>query len=49
MKRCYIATCFALVLGIWLGAKADRFFQVDRCLDLGGHIGNSGLCEGANQ
>ena len=35
-----------LVLGIWLGLKAEKFFNQDRCRDAGGVVDARGVCVG---
>jgi hypothetical protein len=39
-------TIAVLILGAWLGMKAERFLQVDRCLDAGGAVDTRGICTG---
>lgn len=39
-------TIAVLIFGGWLGMKAERFLQVDRCLDAGGMVDARGICTG---
>ncbi|MBB4023509.1 hypothetical protein GGR17_003338 [Confluentimicrobium naphthalenivorans] len=36
-----------LAAGVWLGMKAERFLQQDRCLGAGGVVDTRGFCSGA--
>jgi len=42
---------FAILMlgaGVWLGVKAERYLQTDRCLDAGGSFDARGFCDGAD-
>lgn len=39
-------TIAVLVLGIWLGLKAEKFFNEDRCRNAGGVVDVRGVCTG---
>jgi hypothetical protein len=39
-------TIATLVLGGWLGMKAERFLHQDRCRDVGGIVDDRGICTG---
>lgn len=41
-----LLTLAALILGGWLGMKAERFLQADRCRGAGGVVVESGVCAG---
>lgn len=43
-----LITTFLVVLSFWLGYKAHAAWQEDKCLDLGGRLGEAGVCEGVN-
>lgn len=36
-----------LILGGWLGMKAERFLAADRCRDAGGAVNERNVCIGA--
>ncbi|MCP5086137.1 MAG: hypothetical protein GY952_04960 [Rhodobacteraceae bacterium] len=42
-----LAVLFACGFSLWFGYQAHSFLQENRCLEHGGKIGSSGLCEGA--
>ncbi|MCP5073260.1 MAG: hypothetical protein GY947_08200 [Rhodobacteraceae bacterium] len=42
-----LAVLAACAFSVWFGYQAHAFMQENRCMEHGGRIGESGLCEGA--